>query len=139
MSRRAFWDCQSLQLGRYDGCTFNVELPSLIGQKLTEMKSKVVNKWGVFLTIQGGPLSDDCLVSKKLIPGYCFVKVGQKGLTKTSPWLSRSRVTPASTSLTFRMIKSQHLATRIDNRKRLTRGQVEEKCAVCTLACPLAI
>lgn len=88
--------------------------------------------------LPGGPLTDDCLVSKKILPGYSFIKAGVKGITRNSPWLVRGRVTITSTVLLFQMIKAQHASSRIDLRKKLTRAQLEEKSAVCALACSLA-
>lgn len=90
----------------------------------------------VFLA--GGPLTDDTLVSKKIIPGHAFVKSGVKGITRNSPWIVRGRVTNASTVLLFQMVKAQHASSRVDLRRKLTRAQLEEKSAVCALACYLA-
>ena len=68
-------------------------------------------------------------VSRKILPGYAFIKTGVKGITLNSPWIVRGRVTVTSTMLLFQMVKAQHGSSRVDFRRKLTRAQLEEKSA----------
>ena len=56
-------------------------------------------------------------------------------MAKNSMWVTRGKVTPASATLMWQMIKSQHEATRMEHRKRLSRAEIENKAAVAALAC----
>lgn len=83
-------------------------------------------------------MSDDCLVSKKILPGFQFVEAGTKGIPRGSPWVARGKVSIKSACLMFDMVKSQHSSTRENLRKKLTRSELESKAAVAALACHLA-
>ena len=78
----------------------------------------------------GSPYSDDCLGSNKIVPGYVF---RSRKCGRTSPWLTRGKVTKESVMCFFKMIGAQHA----QNPKKLKKNQIEEKSEICALACDL--
>lgn len=85
--------------------------------------------WNVGLCrVWGSPFSDDCLSSKRYLPGYSFKG---RNTPRGSPWIERGKVTKKSCVLMFNMIWSQHKKTP----KNLNKTQLEEKAEVCALAC----
>lgn len=97
----------------------------------------IVSDLEIRINKSGCPLTDDSLQTKRILPGFQFIKPGVKGIPRSSPWPTRSRVTAESTALMFRIIKAQHEETRVDQRKKLTRADIENKSAVAALACHL--
>eukprot|EP00913_Durusdinium_trenchii_P006544 g6147.t1 len=82
---------------------------------------------------EGCPFSDESLQSKKLLPSFNHKSARTP---KGSPWQTRLRNTPESCLLTFQMVASRWSGLKnMERRKPLSRTQLEEKCAVCALAC----
>ncbi|CAL1139722.1 unnamed protein product [Cladocopium goreaui] len=91
-----------------------------------EILLAIVSEFG----FEGSPFSDDCLSSKRYLPGYSFKG---RNTPRGSPWIERGKVTKKSCVLMFNMIWSQHKKTP----KNLNKSQLEEKAEVCALACAL--
>lgn len=83
----------------------------------------------------GGPYTDDCLGSKKLLVCFNF-KTGK--ISKSSQWATRLKNTKESVQLLFKMVHSQFLNTPQNQRRKLTKAHLEEKAEITALACHLA-
>ena len=71
--------------------------------------------------------SDDCLSSKKYLPGHQF----RRG---TGLWIARGKVTKESCELTLRHIIAVHESTAPALRRKVDRSTIEEKAEEATLA-----
>lgn len=96
-------------------------------EQLPNMALNVLSEHVQSLGWDNCAFSDDCLSSKKYLPGHQF----RRGI---GLWIARGKVTKESCELTLRHIIAVHESTSPAMRKKVDRATIEEKAEEATLA-----
>lgn len=111
---------------------------SMVVQLLLNLKKDLLEKLQTCVSLFGWeqcPFSDDSLSSRKIYPGGSF---RSSKVAKTSAWFSRLQVTEDSYELFVDMVTSQHSATAVGCRAKLSKSTVEDKAEICACAVHMA-